>query len=105
MNKAYLTVTAGMAGMRALAAGSLCLAAGAKDTVGIQIGRNLRAGLWSNFGDHGVQRFEKTDVKSDLNSLSNLIRYNEAVKIAREKVLTGNSQELVNNLMYSALNI
>lgn len=105
MNKAYLTVTAGMAGMRALAAGSLCLGAGARDIVGIQIGRNLRAGLWSNFGDHGVQRFEKTDVKSDLNFLSDPNRYNEAVRIARDKVLTGNNQDLVNNLMFSALNI
>ncbi|WP_236683960.1 glycosyltransferase family 4 protein [Corynebacterium singulare] len=105
MNKAFLTVTAGMAGMRALAAGSLCLGAGARDTVGIQVGSNLRAGLWSNFGDHGVQRFGKTDVKFDLNFLSDPDRYDEAVRVARDKVLTGNNQDLVNNLMFSALNL
>lgn len=103
MNKAYLTVTAGMAGMRALAAGSLCLGAGARDNVGIQVGSNLRAGIWSNFGDHGVQRFEKSCVASDLTRLADSSAYDEAIAKARNVVLNGNSQYIVDRLMLSVL--
>lgn len=103
MNRAYLTVTAGMAGMRALAAGSLCLGAGARDNVGIQVGSNLRAGIWSNFGDHGVQRFEKSRVGDDLKRLATSTEYDEAIDRARNVVLNGNSQPIVDKLMFSAL--
>ena len=103
MNKAFLTVTAGMAGMRALASGSLCLGTGARATVGIQTGKNLRAGVWSNFGDHGIFNFKPTPVKSDLADLSNAAAYDSAVSVARSVVKRGNSQHIVDGLMLSAL--
>lgn len=103
MNKAFLTVTAGMAGMRALASGSLCLGTGARATVGIQTGKNLRAGIWSNFGDHGVFRFSPTSVGAQLEMLSDPHAYDEAVSTARSVVKLGNSQTVVNGIMFAAL--
>lgn len=103
MNRAYLTVTAGMAGMRALAAGSLCLGAGARDTVGIQVDRNLRAGLWSNFGDHGVMRFQASSISDDLSRYAASGAYDDAIERARITVKNGNHQDIVNKMMFSAL--
>ena len=103
MNKAFLTVTAGMAGMRALASGSLCLGTGARATVGIQTGKNLRAGVWSNFGDHGVFRFNPNSVRHDLEMLVADSAYDDAVAVARSVVKKGNSQKVVDGLMYAAL--
>ncbi|USQ79806.1 hypothetical protein NF556_19815 [Ornithinimicrobium faecis] len=65
-NRALATCTAGMGATRAVAAGTLTLAVGAQGSVGLQAGRNLRAGLWSNFGDHGCPRFTPTDLRSDI---------------------------------------
>mgnify|MGYP001943560795 FL=1 len=103
MNRAYLTVAAGMAGMRALASGSLLLGTGARASVGIQTGNNLRAGIWSNFGDHGIFRFVPTDVRSDLTNLSSPVVYDETVATARSVVKLGNAQSVVNDLMFAAL--
>lgn len=103
MQHAYLTVTAGMAGMRALASGSLCLGTGAKSYVGLQVGKNLRAGIWSNFGDHGVLRFTPTDLHKDLAALATAQAYDAAVHTAREVSRRGNHQDIVNGLMLSAL--
>lgn len=103
MNRAYLTVTAGMAGMRALASGSLCLGTGARATVGIQTGKNLRAGIWSNLGDHGIFRFTPTDVGDDLRALATADAYDDAVAVARSVVMLGNSQSVVDKKMLAAL--
>ena len=89
--------------MRALASGSLCLGTGARATVGIQTGKNLRAGIWSNFGDHGVFRFNPTSVRHDLEMLVADSAYDDAVAIARSVVEKGNSQKVVDGLMFSYL--
>lgn len=103
MNRAYLTVAAGMAGMRALASGSLLLGTGARASVGIQTRNNLRAGIWSNFGDHGIFRFAPTEVGVDLGRISNSDAYDECVATARSVAKNGNSQSAVNALMHAAL--
>lgn len=103
MNRSFLTVTAGMAGMRACASGTLCLGVGARNNVGIQIGQNLRAGIWSNFGDHGIPQFTPTSLESDLVRLSRSAEYDESVSIARETIWKGNRQELVDHKMLSVL--
>ena len=103
LNRAYLTVAAGMAGMRALASGSLLLGTGARASVGIQTGNNLRAGIWSNYGDHGIFRFTPSDVRADLNKLSSSAAYDEAVSMARSVVKFGNAQSAVNDRMLAAL--
>ena len=89
--------------MRALASGSLCLGTGARATVGIQIGKNLRAGIWSNLGDHGIFRFTPTNVRDDLKALSAADAYDDAVAVARSVVKLGNSQSIVDNKMFAAL--
>ncbi|CAM3203389.1 glycosyltransferase [Corynebacterium gottingense] len=103
MNRAYLSVAAGMAGMRALASGSLCLGTGARATVGIQTKQNLRAGIWSNLGDHGLFRFTPSDVAEDLRALSTPAAYDDAVSVARSVVKLGNSQTIVDEKMRAAL--
>lgn len=103
MNRAYLTVAAGMAGMRALAAGSLLLGTGARATVGIQTDNNLRAGIWSNFGDHGIFRFVPSQIETALPELAQPDRYDEALSVARSVVKLGNSQSVVDDLMLAAL--
>ncbi|WJY98025.1 glycosyltransferase [Corynebacterium fournieri] len=103
MNRAYLTVAAGMAGMRASAAGSLLLGTGARASVGIQTGNNLRAGIWSNYGDHGIFRFAPSDVRADLVKLGSPAAYDEAISVARSVVRLANSQTVVDDLMFAAL--
>ena len=103
MNRAYLTVAAGMAGMRALASGSLLLGTGARASVGVQTGNNLRAGIWSNFGDHGIFRFAPSDIAEDLEELSTPAAYDEAIEAARSAVRLGNSQSVVDKAMLAAL--
>lgn len=103
MNSAFLTVTAGMAGMRACAAGSACLAMGARSYVGVQHSLNLRAGLWSNFGDHGVQNFEATPLKDDLDLLLDFDAHDRLVSDTRDTVRLSNSQSVVDRIMRSVL--
>ena len=103
MNRAYLTVAAGMAGMRALASGSLLLGTGARASVGVQTGNNLRAGIWSNFGDHGIFRFSPYEIDSSLKRLAKPAVYDEAVEVARMVVRMGNSQSVVDEQMRAAL--
>ena len=103
MNSAFLTVTAGMAGIRALASGSLCIGVGAKGNVGVQMGRNLRAGLWSNFGDHGIFGFETPSIYKDLLSIDSAAAYEDIVLTAREVAKRTNSQSVVDSKMLAAL--
>lgn len=103
MNNAFLTVTAGMAGMRACASGSACLAVGARSYVGVQYSQNLRAGLWSNFGDHGVQNFIPTPLHSDLDTLLDFAAHDQLVQETRSTVRLSNSQKVVDGIMRSVL--
>ena len=103
MNRAYPTVAAGMAGMRALASGSLLLGTRARASAGIQTGNNLRAGIWSKYGDHGIFWFTPSDVSADLIKLSSPTAYDEAVAMARSVVNLGDAQSVVNGLMLAAL--
>lgn len=103
MNSAFLTVTAGMAGVRALASGSLCVGVGAKSNVGVQKGRNLRAGLWSNFGDHGIFGFEEPSIYKDLKSIDSADAYADTVLTARDVAVRTNSQSVVDSKMIAAL--
>lgn len=84
LNSAYAACAAGMGATRALAAGCLTVAAGAQGNVGVQVGRNLTAGLWSNFGDHGCPRFTPTPLEADLSRLTTPGAYDEIVLRARE---------------------
>lgn len=103
MNSAFLTVTAGMAGVRALASGSLCVGVGAKSNVGVQKGKNLRAGLWSNFGDHGIFGFEEPSIYEDLMSIDSAAAYEDVVLTARSVSKRTNSQSVVDSKMLAAL--
>ena len=103
MNAAFLTVTAGMAGVRALASGSLCVGVGAKSNVGVQMGRNLRAGLWSNFGDHGIFGFDEPSIYEDLLRIDSASAFEDVVLTAREVAKRTNSQSVVDSKMLGAL--
>lgn len=103
LNRAVLGIMAGMGGVRSIAAGALTIGVGARNLVGVQYGRNLRAGIWSNFGDHGVFRFEPTPVVEDLRYLLSGSQYDETVSLSREILHRTNSQTIVDGMMLSAL--
>lgn len=105
MNKAFLTVTAGMAGVRAIASGSLCIGVGARNNVGLQFGKNLRAGLWSNFGDHGIFGFPTPSISEDLKFACAPGIFEEILQTARETAQRTNSQKVVDSKMLAALQL
>lgn len=103
MNEAVVGIAAGMTGVRTIAAGTLCVGVGARNFVGLQQGQNLRAGLWSNFGDHGTMRFTATALDSDLRKYLEPSRFKDATLSAREILQRTNSQKVVDGAMLSAL--
>lgn len=105
MNKAVASCVAGMGGVRALAAGTLTLGVGAQGSVGIQTGTNLRAGIWSNFGDHGCPRFEPSDQTMDLKHILETDTYDEVVRFARASCQLHRSESAVRLAMFDALGI
>ena len=103
MNRSVVGIAAGMTGVRTIASGALCVGVGARSFVGVQQGQNLRAGIWSNFGDHGTMRFTATDLQDDLRTYLDTARFDEAVHDARMILGRTNSQEIVDGAMHSAL--
>lgn len=105
MNTAVAACVAGMGGVRALAAGTLTIGVGAQGLVGVQFGTNLRAGIWSNFGDHGCPRFIPSEIRSDISRIISDNRYDEIVGFARESCMMHRSESIVRNSMLDALEI
>lgn len=105
MNEAVAACVAGMGGVRALAAGTLALGVGAQGSVGLQFGRNLMAGIWSNFGDHGCPRFSPSDQTEDLKFILETNSYDLFVEHAREACRLHRSASTVRSSMYSALGL
>lgn len=105
MNKAIAACVAGMGGVRALASGTLTVGVGAQGLVGVQYGKNLRAGIWSNFGDHGCPRFEASDVAEDIAKILTDGLYDDCVHLARESCRLHRSEEIVRKSMFDALEI
>lgn len=103
MNRAVVSLVSGMGGVRALASGTLCIGVGARGSVGVQIGRNLRAGLWSNFGDHGTPQFTPTPISEDLESVLRPGAYEEAVSFARLAARRTRSASVVRDALLTAL--
>ena len=103
MNDAVIGLVAGMGGIRTLAAGALCVGVGARGSVGLQVGQNLRAGLFSNFGDHGCPRFTPSPLAADLATYLHNDRYVEATQIARLAVRRARSASVVDGALLSAL--
>lgn len=103
MRTSVLCVAAGMGAVRCVAAGTLCVGSGARNNVGLQVHTNLRAGIWSNFGDHGVMRFRPTSVAADLRGLLRQDDYENAVTVNRDVLRRTHSQSVVDGAMISAL--
>nr|WP_269747511.1 glycosyltransferase [Janibacter melonis] len=105
LNGAAVAVMAGMGGVRSVASGTVTVAAGARDVLGVQVGRNLRAGIFSNFGDHGCPRFEPTPIGRDLQDILRPGRYAEVVELGRSILRRTNSQSVVDGQMLGALQL
>lgn len=106
MNEAVIGVVAGLGGMRAVATGTLCVAVGARDVVGLQVGENLAQGIYSNFGDHGTQGYVPTPISRDLEKLfAEEGAYDRAVMSARELALRVRSSDAVRDALFSALDL
>ena len=103
MNTAVIGLVAGMGGIRTLAAGALCIGVGARGSVGVQVGSNLRAGLWTNFGDHGTPQFTPTSITSDLERVLQPGAYEEAVGFARTAARRTRSGSVVRDALLTAL--
>lgn len=103
MNTAVIGLVSGMGGIRTLAAGALCIGVGARGSVGVQTGNNLRAGLWTNFGDHGTPQFTPTPITEDLERLLQPGAYEEAVGFARVAARRTRSGSVVRDALFTAL--
>ena len=103
MNNAVIGLVAGMGGIRTLAAGALCIGVGARGSVGVQVGSNLRAGLWTNFGDHGTPQFTPTPIAEDLERVLRPGAYEETVEFARIAAKRTRSGSVVREAMLTAL--
>ena len=103
MNTAVIGLVAGMGGIRTLAAGALCIGVGARGSVGVQVGRNLRAGLWTNFGDHGTPQFTPTPITQDLERVLQPGSYEDAVAFARTAAKRTRSGSVVRDALLTAL--
>lgn len=103
MRKSVLCVAAGMGAVRCIASGTLCVGSGARSNVGVQTRVNLRAGIWSNFGDHGVMRFGASPIGRDLQQLLRPEIYEDAVTVSRDVLRRTHSQSVVDGTMLSAL--
>lgn len=103
LNKAVVSVSAGRGAMQSLAVGTPCIAAGAKGIAGLQIGRNLDLGVWSNFADYPIVGKKVTDLRSDLASLFLDRSYSVAQIEGRARILGERSQEIAAQMMLNAL--
>lgn len=103
MRSSVVCVAAGMGAVRCVAAGTLCVGSGARSNVGVQTHTNLRGGIWSNFGDHGVMRFRASPVGPDLRQLLRAEHYEDAVTVSRNVLRRTHSQSVVDGTMLSAL--
>lgn len=103
MNTAVIGLVSGMGGIRTLAAGALCIGVGARGSVGVQVGRNLRAGLWGNFGDHGTPQFTPEPISQDLRRVLRPEAYEEAVSFARLAARRTRSGSVVRDALLTAL--
>lgn len=105
LNRAYASCVAGMGATRSLAAGCLTVAAGAQGNLGLQVGSNLAAGLWSNFGDHGCPRFEASPLTIDLEKMYVDGSYDVVVHRAREACHFQRNERLVRDTLFDALDL
>lgn len=103
MNNAVIGLVSGMGGIRTLAAGALCIGVGARGSVGVQTGRNLRAGLWTNFGDHGTPQFTPTPIAEDLERVLRPGAFEETVGFARTAARRTRSGSVVRDALLTAL--
>lgn len=105
LNRSVLAVMAGMGGVRSVASGTLTVGTGARDSLGVQSGNNLRAGIFSNFGDHGCPRFRATPIEDDLRRLLSPDAYEETLERNRVILRRSNSQSVVDGAMLSGLQL
>lgn len=106
MSQSVVGIVAGLGGMRAIATGTLCVAVGARDSLGVQYGRNLAAGIYSNFGDHGSQNFRPARIGSDVHDLvADSARYDATMGDVRRQMLRLRSVGVVRNALFEALEL
>lgn len=103
MSSAVIGLVSGMGGVRTLAAGALCIGVGARGSVGVQVGANLRAGVWTNFGDHGTPQFTPTSITADLERVLRPGAYEDAVGFARTVAWRTRSGSVVRDALLTAL--
>lgn len=103
MRTSVATLVTGRGAITALAVGTLCVAVGARGSVGLQHGPNLKAGLWSNFGDHACPGFTPTDLDADLTTHLKIENYASAVDTGRRIAARSRSAGVVDQALLSAL--
>lgn len=106
MKDAVVGVVAGLGGMRSIATGTLCVAVGARDNLGVQYGANLAAGIYSNFGDHGAQGYCATPIGRDVRRIvGDADCYNRVVREVREQMIRLRSRETVRAALFEVLEL
>ncbi|WP_372699761.1 glycosyltransferase family 4 protein [Arthrobacter sp. JSM 101049] len=105
MQEAVFTVGAGRGALQSLAVGTPCLGAGKHGIVGFQFGRNLRIGLWSNFGDYPFGKAPIRSLEDDFDFLLNEDNYRSVQHAGRTVVESERSQDVSDALLFSALSM
>lgn len=105
MNDALFTVGAGRGAMQSMAVGTPVLAAGKHGVAGFQMGRNLRIGLWSNFGDYPFRGAPVSSIRSDFESLMDPRSYADVQDTGRLVMNSERSQARSDELLISALSM
>lgn len=106
MGRSVAGIVAGLGGMRAIATGTLCVAVGARDSLGVQYGDNLAAGIYSNFGDHGSQNYRPSSIAADVHHIvADSARYDETVQEVRRQMIRLRSVHVVRTAMFDALEL
>ncbi|RPF26358.1 glycosyltransferase family 4 protein [Georgenia muralis] len=105
MSRAVLSVGAGRGAMQSLAVGTPCVAAGAREMVGLQHGHDLEAGMLSNFGDYAIGGYQPSPVRSSVAALLDPVRYAEVQKEGRARVYGSLRQTRIDSLLIEALGL
>lgn len=105
MNRAVMTIGAGRGAMQSLAVGTPCVAAGARETVGLQSGVDLDAGVLSNFGDYAIGGYQSAPIQAAVSELLEPRRYSAVQAEGHARVESSLRQEMIDELIIAALGL
>lgn len=105
MSKAVMTIGAGRGAMQSLAVGTPCVAAGARETVGLQSGSDLDAGVLSNFGDYAIGGYRPESIRAAVSEVLEPTRYSAVQAEGFARIESSLRQGAIDELIIEALGL